>query len=62
MDFWTQESNGTRKFFEMAVPIVSALDNGHTLYLDEVPRALLICCEGKTEEQRVIYASTMGKP
>ena len=35
MDFWTQESNGTRKFFEMAVPIVSALDNGHTLYLDE---------------------------
>ncbi|WP_297182272.1 ATP/GTP-binding protein [uncultured Enorma sp.] len=35
MDFWTQESNGTRKFFEMAVPIVSALDTGRTLYLDE---------------------------
>lgn len=35
MDFWTQESNGTRKFFEMAVPIVDALDNGYTLYLDE---------------------------
>ena len=35
MDFWEQESNGTRKFFEMAVPIVSALDNGYTLYLDE---------------------------
>lgn len=35
MDFWTQESNGTRKFFEMAVPIVSALDSGRTLYLDE---------------------------
>lgn len=35
MDFWTQESNGTRKFFEAAVPIVSALDNGSTLYLDE---------------------------
>lgn len=35
MDFWTQESNGTRKFFEMAVPIVNAIDNGYTLYLDE---------------------------
>lgn len=35
MDFWTQESNGTRKFFEMAVPIVSALDQGCTLYIDE---------------------------
>ena len=35
MDFWTQESNGTRKFFEMAVPIVNALDHGYTLYLDE---------------------------
>ena len=35
MDFWTLESNGTRKFFEMAVPIVSALDNGQTIYLDE---------------------------
>lgn len=35
MDFWTQESNGTRKFFEMAVPIVSALERGDTLYLDE---------------------------
>lgn len=35
MDFWTQESNGTRKFFEMAVPIVNALDRGATIYLDE---------------------------
>lgn len=35
MDFWTQESNGTRKFFEMAVPIVDALDKGYTIYLDE---------------------------
>lgn len=35
MDFWTHESNGTRKFFEMAVPIVYALDNGQTIYLDE---------------------------
>ena len=35
MDFWTQESNGTRKFFEMAVPIASALESGKTLYLDE---------------------------
>lgn len=35
MDFWTLESNGTRKFFEMAVPIVSVLDTGQTLYLDE---------------------------
>jgi hypothetical protein len=35
MDFWSLESNGTRKFFEMAVPIVDALDNGYTLYLDE---------------------------
>lgn len=35
MDFWTLESNGTRKFFEMAVPIVNALDSGQTIYLDE---------------------------
>lgn len=35
MDFWTSESNGTRKFFEMAVPIVDTLDHGRTLYLDE---------------------------
>lgn len=35
MDFWAQESNGTRKFIELAVPIVNALDNGYTLYLDE---------------------------
>ena len=35
LDFWSQESSGTRKFFEMAVPIVDALDKGHTLFIDE---------------------------
>ena len=35
LDFWSQESSGTRKFFEMAVPIIDALDKGHTLFIDE---------------------------
>lgn len=35
MDFWSNESNGTKKFFETAVPILDALDKGRTLYLDE---------------------------
>lgn len=35
MDFWTQESEGTRNFFEVAVPIIDALDNGKTIFIDE---------------------------
>jgi AAA15 family ATPase/GTPase len=34
-DLMNQESVGTRKFFEMAVPIVHTLDTGGTLYIDE---------------------------
>lgn len=34
-DFWSQESMGTQKFFEVAVPIIDALDNGKTIYIDE---------------------------
>lgn len=34
-DFWTQESMGTRKFFEVAVPIIVALEEGKTLFIDE---------------------------
>jgi AAA15 family ATPase/GTPase len=34
-DLLGQESMGTRKFFEMTVPILYALDNGTTLYYDE---------------------------
>jgi AAA15 family ATPase/GTPase len=34
-DLATQESMGTKKFFEMAVPIVDALERGKTLYIDE---------------------------
>jgi AAA15 family ATPase/GTPase len=34
-DLMNQESMGTRKFFEMAVPIIHALDTGGTLYIDE---------------------------
>ncbi len=71
MDFWSQESNGTRKFFEMAVPIVSALDNGRTLYLDEygtylhpnLARALVALFksdENKTGARLII--NTQGTP
>lgn len=34
-DFGSMESMGTRKFFEVAVPIIDALDNGKTLFIDE---------------------------
>jgi AAA15 family ATPase/GTPase len=34
-DLMSQESMGTRKFFEMAVPIADALEYGKTLYIDE---------------------------
>ena len=31
----TQESMGTRKFFEMAAPVIQALEYGKTIYIDE---------------------------
>lgn len=34
-DFFAQESMGTRKFFDMAAPVVLALEIGRTLYIDE---------------------------
>jgi AAA15 family ATPase/GTPase len=34
-DFWSQESMGTQKFFEVAVPIIDAIDNGKTIFIDE---------------------------
>lgn len=34
-DFWTQESVGTRKFFEVIVPIITALEEGRTIVIDE---------------------------
>jgi hypothetical protein len=34
-DFWEQESVGTRKFFEIAVPVIAALDAGKMLIIDE---------------------------
>jgi AAA15 family ATPase/GTPase len=34
-DLIGQESMGTRKFFEMAAPIIHVLDTGGTLYIDE---------------------------
>ncbi|GBR74409.1 putative ATPases [Candidatus Termititenax aidoneus] len=34
LDF-AQESMGTKKFFEIAAPIIEALDKGSTIYLDE---------------------------
>jgi hypothetical protein len=71
MDFWTQESNGTRKFFEMAVPIVSALDNGHTLYLDEygtylhpnLAKALVLLFKGDENKTGArLIVNTQGTP
>ena len=35
LDFWYHESMGTRKFFEVVVPIISAIDNGQTIFIDE---------------------------
>ena len=35
LDFWNHESMGTKKFFEVAVPIISAIDNGQTIFIDE---------------------------
>ena len=35
LDFWAQESMGTQKFFEVAVPIIDALENGKTIFIDE---------------------------
>jgi hypothetical protein len=34
-DLSDQESMGTRKFLEMIVPIIDALDHGKTIYIDE---------------------------
>ena len=35
LDFWSQESMGTQKFFEVAVPIIDALENDKTIFIDE---------------------------
>jgi AAA15 family ATPase/GTPase len=35
LDFITQESLGTQKFVETIVPIIDALENGKTVYIDE---------------------------
>lgn len=35
LDFWAQESMGTQKFFEVAVPIIDALENKKTIFIDE---------------------------
>ena len=35
LDFWYHESAGTRKFFEVAVPIISAIENGQAIFIDE---------------------------
>ena len=35
LDFVSAESMGTRKFFEMAVPMLDALSRGMTIYIDE---------------------------
>lgn len=35
LDFWSQESMGTQKFFEVAVPIIDALENEKTIFIDE---------------------------
>lgn len=34
-DFASMESKGTQKFFEVAVPIIEALENGKMLFIDE---------------------------
>ena len=39
-DFWSQESYGTKKFFEAIVPIMYALDTGGTVYFDEFGNSL----------------------
>ena len=59
LDFWGQESMGTQKFFEVAVPIIDALENGKTIFIDEfgsfihptLSRAILSLFE-KNEENR----------
>lgn len=35
LDFWDQESMGTQKFFEVAVPILDALEGGKCIFIDE---------------------------
>lgn len=35
LDFWDQESKGTQNFFEVAVPIIDAIENGKTIFIDE---------------------------
>ena len=35
LDFWNQESMGTQKFFEVAVPILDALEGDKCIFIDE---------------------------
>ena len=35
LDFWSQESMGTQKFFEVAVPIIDAIEHHKTIFIDE---------------------------
>jgi AAA15 family ATPase/GTPase len=37
---WETESEGTRRFFAMTVPILNALDTGRTVFIDELDRSL----------------------
>jgi hypothetical protein len=37
---WDSESEGTRRLVTMSVPVISALESGRTIFIDEIDRSL----------------------
>ncbi len=66
LDFWNQESMGTQKFFEVAVPIIDALENGKAIFIDEygsfihptLSGAILALFEGRKDNGAYMMLTT----
>lgn len=65
LDFWSQESMGTQKFFEVAVPIIDALENDKTIFIDEFGTYIhptlvhaILSLFGKTDSEAAYMALT----
>lgn len=68
MDFDDEESAGTRRFFSLAGPWLDILDNGYTVFIDEIETSLhpvlvrellklLFCSRNNTKGAQVIFTT-----
>lgn len=68
MDFDNEESAGTRRFFSLAGPWLDILDNGYTVFIDEIETSLhpvlvrellklLFCSRNNTKGAQVVFTT-----